>query len=63
MSELWANNTDHYLPEKSDADDEVEQIETRKAVPVPHAYVHMLFERELTPRQAWRTNNLGWKDG
>jgi hypothetical protein len=30
-----------------------EEIRSRRAVPVPHAYVHLLFNRVLTPREAW----------
>jgi hypothetical protein len=34
-------------------EDGVEEVQSRRTVPVPHAYVPLLFNRTLTPREAW----------
>lgn len=34
-------------------DADTELISSRRAVPVPHAYVPLIYNRELTPLQAW----------
>ncbi len=35
------------------ADADTDEISVRRAVPVPHAYVHMVLNRSFTPTEAW----------
>ena len=35
-------------------DADVAQVVTRRMMPVPHAYVRLLYNRTLTPQQAWQ---------
>lgn len=41
----------------NNVDETYEEIASRKSVPVPHAYIPLLFNRTLTPREAW--NQVG----
>ena len=55
LSERWADadvNAVCVGPFDVD-DDDVEAITTRRFMPVPHAYVHLMHNRVLTPRELW----------
>ena len=52
LATLGPNDT--YIPAPAEGAADTEKLRTRQLVPVPHAYLNLVFGRAFTPRSLWQ---------